>query len=51
MLYTIFWVILWLMSGGAALAIGTPVFWALIVAIVADIFWTGYWNRGWVRRP
>jgi len=39
------------MSGGAALAIGTPVFWALIVAIVADIFWTGYWNRGWVRRP
>lgn len=51
MFYTIFWVILWLFNGGASLAIGTPQFWALVVALIVDIFWFGYWQRGWVRRP
>jgi hypothetical protein len=50
MFYTILFVILWLMSGGAALAIGTPVFWALIVAVLADIFAFGYLRRqAWYR--
>lgn len=37
MFYTIFWFIIWLLLGTPALALGTPAFWALIVAIVVDI--------------
>lgn len=51
MLYTIFWVILWLMMGGGSISIGTMQFYALIVAILADVVIFGYLQRGWVRRP
>ncbi len=50
MLYTVFFVILWLIMGAPALMIGTTIFWALIVAVLVDIFWTGYWNRGYIRK-
>lgn len=51
MVYTIIWLIVWLCSGATTFTFGTGgVFWALVVAILADIFWTGYWNRGWVRK-
>lgn len=45
MFYTILWVIIWLMGGAPALAFGTPVFWALVVALLIDIFWYGFWPR------
>lgn len=51
MWYTIFFVILWLMSGGGSLSIGTPTFWALIVAIIVDLVWNGWYSRIWQRRP
>jgi hypothetical protein len=47
MLYTIFWVILFLMGGGTNLTFGSMEFWALVVAIIADVFWFGLWQRGW----
>ena len=45
------WILLWLISGAGTLALGTPVFWALLFAIVYDLFYNGYYQRGWVRRP
>lgn len=37
MFYTILWFIIWLLLETPALALGTAPFWALIVAILADI--------------
>lgn len=53
MWYTILWLIVWLLLGNSTFTFGTGgAFWALVVAIVADLFFVGFWpNRTtWFRR-
>lgn len=45
MLLTCFWVVMWLLSGATSLSIGTPAFWALLFALIVDIFFYGYVRR------
>lgn len=49
MLYTILWLIIWLMMGGTSISVGTGEFMALIVAILADLFLNGYLRPFWRR--
>jgi hypothetical protein len=37
MFYIIIFLIVWLLTGAAAFSVGGPVFWAFIIALVADI--------------
>ena len=49
---TAIWLVMWLLLGNLTFTFGSGgAFWALVVAIIYDFFWNGYWNRGWVRRP
>lgn len=48
MFYTIFWLILYLVADAPSINFTSPIFWSLIVALLADLF-----IRGWpyiVRR-
>lgn len=47
MFYTILWLIVWLLTGAASFSFSSPVFWSLIVALVADALVHGYpyWRR------
>lgn len=53
MFYTIIWLIVWLLLGNLSFTFGTGgAFWALVVAIIADIFTFGYLRRApWYVRP
>lgn len=42
-MYTIFWLIMFLLKGDTTLTFLSLPFWALIVAILADIFYFGFW--------
>lgn len=51
MFYTIFWIIMWLLLGKTTFTFGTGTeFWALIVAVLADVLYVG-WGRKWINRP
>ena len=51
MLYTIFWLIMWLLLGESTFTFGEGgAFFALVIAVLADILY-GYHTRWWVRRP
>lgn len=42
MFYTILWLIVWLLQGANGFTFNGPVFFALLVAIIADVVtWTG----------
>lgn len=45
MFYTVLWLILFLLMEKTSLAIGTMPFWALVVAILSDLFFIGVWPR------
>jgi hypothetical protein len=44
MYYTILWLIIWLLTGAGGFSFNSPVFWSLIVAVVADIFLKGFFR-------
>lgn len=52
MLYTIFWLVMFLLLEKTSLSIGTLPFWGLVVAVLADLFYFGYrgWGAGWFKR-
>lgn len=51
MFYTILWLVVWLIVGNTTFTFGTGgAFWALVVAIIADVLWVGY-GRKWYFRP
>lgn len=52
-MFTIFWLISWLLKGDTTFVFGSGgAFWALIVAIIADVFLIGGYRTGWlIRRP
>lgn len=46
MFYTIIWLIVWLLSGATTFTFGTGgAFWALLIVVVADIFYFGFLRR------
>ena len=46
MFYTILWLIIWLLAGGSTLTFGSGgAFWALVVAVICDLTWFGYFRR------
>jgi hypothetical protein len=52
MLYTIIWLVVWLLLGNSTFTFGNGgAFWSLVIALIVDILWTGYWNKGYIRRP
>lgn len=42
MFYTILFLIVWLVGGAASFSFSSPVFWGLIVALIADALVHGY---------
>ncbi len=44
-MFTIFWLITFLLLEKTSLAFSTLPFWALVVAVLSDLFLFGFWPR------